>query len=68
MGHVQLVLHMPEGGEPRPVGHVFLLVRSPVLRQEAIAIADDFSVKIGRELRPILSQALDAEVAAEEGG
>lgn len=62
---LELVLHMSEGGEPGPVHHVLLLVRSPVARQEAISASNDLGVKVGRELRPVVRQPADAEVATQ---
>jgi len=46
--------------------HVALLVCSPTSGAEPIPTADDFSVKIGRELRPIIGEPPDTEIAAKE--
>ena len=59
---------MAEGWETRPMDHVTLLVSTPPPGQEAITTANDFCIKVGRELRPVVCEAPNAEVTAEEGG
>lgn len=48
--------------------HVLVLSSPPILGQETIASADDLSIKISGELRPVICQAPDPEIAAEGGG
>lgn len=63
---LELALDMAEGGEARPVYHISLLCGAPVLSEEAIARANDFCVKVCCELRPVVGEAADTQVAAEE--
>lgn len=62
---LELVLHMPESGEPRPMNHILLFRRAPVARQEPIPTANYLSVKVGRELWPVVCEAPDPEVPAQ---
>jgi hypothetical protein len=64
---LELILDVPEGGETRPVNHVFMFTRPPVLRQESISTADNLGVKVRRKLWPIVGQPSDAKIATEEG-
>ena len=59
---------MLERRESSPMDHVLMFRRAPVLRQEAIPTPDDFGVEIGRQFRPIVSQASNPEVSTQEGG
>jgi len=65
---LELVLDMTEGGEAGPMYHVTLLIGTPPPGQKAISTADDFSIKISRELRPVICKPPDAEIATEERG
>ena len=56
---------MLKGRKTRPVDHVFVLSGSPILGQESIAAADNLSIKIGGELRPVICQAPNPEIAAK---
>lgn len=67
VGLLELGLDVAVGGEAGPVDGVGLLGRAPVLGEEAVARADDLCVKVGRELGPVVGEAADAQVAAEEG-
>lgn len=48
--------------------HVTLLVSSPTPGEEAIPTANNLCVKISRELRPIVGESPNAEIATKEGG
>lgn len=52
--------------EPRPVNLIFMFVRTPFLCQETIPTANNFGVEVSGQFRPIVGQALDAEVATKE--
>lgn len=43
----ELILDMPKGRETLPMHHIFLFIRTPLLRQKAVAAANDFCVKVG---------------------
>lgn len=62
----KVVLNVTEGGEAGPMYHVVGLVGAPVLSTEAVATANDFSVKVGGELGIIFGETSDAKVTAEE--
>jgi len=62
----QLVLHMAEGREAGPMHHVTFLIGAPSPRQKAISTADDFGIKVSRELRPVICKPSDTEITAEE--
>lgn len=53
-GLLQIILDMSESWETRPMDHVLLLIGAPVLCQESVSTADDFSVEIRCELRPVI--------------
>jgi hypothetical protein len=65
---LQLVLNVAEGRETRPMDHVTFLIGTPPSGQEAMTTADDFCVKVSRELRPVVCEPPNTEVTAEEGG
>lgn len=62
---LELVLHMPESGETGPVHHILLFRCTPVARQEPIPAANYLGVKVGRQLRPVVCEALDSQVPAQ---
>ena len=62
----QLVLHMAEGREAGPMHHVTFLIGAPSPRQKAISTADDFGIKVSRELWPVICKPSDTEITAEE--
>lgn len=64
----ELVLDMPESREALPMYHILLFICSPLLRQKAISIANDFCVKVCRQLGPIVGQSAYTEVPAKERG
>ena len=68
VGLLELVLHMAEGGESRPVDHILLLSCAPIPRQEPVATSNYLGVKVGRKLWPVVCQAADSEVAAQVRG
>jgi hypothetical protein len=48
--------------------HITLLIGTPPSRQEAMPTADDFGIKVSRELRPVIRKPSDAEITTEERG
>lgn len=64
----ELVLDVAEGREASPMYHVALLVGSPTPSEEAVPITDDFCVKVGRELWPIIGEPPNAKIATKKGG
>lgn len=62
----KVVLNVTEGGEAGPMYHVVGLVGAPILSTEAVAAANDLSVKVGGELGIIFGETSDAKVTAEE--
>ena len=62
---LELVLDVPERGEPRPVHHILLLVCSPVPRQETIPAANNLGVEVGRQFGPVVGKTTDAQVPAQ---
>jgi len=69
---VLLASHLCErlpGRKAAPVLNVAALTGAPVplLCEERVLLADDFAFKVGGEGGVVLSEALDAEVAAEKG-
>jgi len=62
------VLDVAEGREAGPMHHVTLLVSSPTPSEEAIPTADNFCVKISRELRPVIAEPPNTEVVTKERG
>lgn len=64
--HIEFVFDMTEGGEARPVGHIFMLVCAPILRQETIAAPNDLRIEVGGKFRPVVGQSPYAEVPAKE--
>jgi len=51
---LELVLNVPKSRETCPMHHVALLVGTPPPGQEAMTTANDFCIKVGRELRPVI--------------
>jgi hypothetical protein len=47
--------------------HVALLVSSPTPGEEAVPTADNFCIKISRELRPVIGESPDTEISTKEG-
>lgn len=64
VGLLELVLDVPESRESRPVDHILLLRSAPIAGQESISTANYLSVKVGRELWPVVCQTPDSEVSA----
>jgi hypothetical protein len=48
--------------------HITLLVSSPTPGEEAVPTADNFCVKISRELWPVIGEPPNTEIAAKERG
>lgn len=48
--------------------HITLLISSPTPGEETVPTADNFCVKISRELRPVIGKPPDTEIATKEGG
>jgi len=62
-GRLTLVLYMPEGRKPRPMLLVVVFCSAPFLCQKAMPTADDLSIKVGRQFRPIFRQALNLQIS-----
>jgi hypothetical protein len=62
---LELVLDMAKSRKSRPMHHVLLLGSAPVSGQKTIPTTDDLGVKISRELRPVVRETPDAEVATQ---
>jgi len=54
-----------KGGKSRPVHQVLVLSSTPILCEETITVANDLSVKIRRELRPVIRQTSDPKITTE---
>jgi hypothetical protein len=67
-GFLRLSFRVLESREPRPMDHVFMLRRAPILRQEAIPTPNYLGIEIGREFWPVVRQALYPQVSAQGGG
>ena len=67
-GLLQLVLDRLECREPLPVHHIVLLGSVPLPREEPMSAANDFGIEIRCQLGPVVSEAANAEVTAEERG
>lgn len=62
---LKLVSDRAESREARPVREVTSLGRSPILSgDEAESTANDLCVEVGRQLRVVLGQILDTQIAA----
>jgi hypothetical protein len=66
VGRSELVLDVAKGREAGPMNHVTLLVSSPISGEEAIPTANYLCVEISRELRPIIGEPPNTEIATEE--
>lgn len=63
---LQIVFNMSERWEALPVDHVFLFRGTPIARQEAVATANNFSIKVGCKFWPVLCQATYPQVATQK--
>lgn len=54
VGSLELVLNVAKCRETCPMHHVALLIGTPPPGQEAMTTANDFCIKVGRELRPVI--------------
>lgn len=66
-GPLEIILDMTECGEARPMNHVLLLIRAPVLCNETIPTPNNLGVKVGCQFGPVFCEPTNAEVATEEG-
>lgn len=62
-----LVFDVAKGREAGPVNEILVFTGAPVLRQKAISTANDFGVKVSRELRPVVGEAADTQISAKKG-
>jgi len=65
---LQLILDVTECDKTRPMNHVFLFRSAPILSQEPVPTADNFSVKVGSQFWPVIRQTSNAEIATKKRG
>jgi len=62
----EFLLHLLESGKAGPMSHILVLIRTPIVGEEAVSGTNNLRVKVCSELRPVIRKTTDTKVATEE--